>query len=106
MFSTPIWRRCWEVSGHYIAVNFGFLFVAIKEVAWIGFLQLSDVHHMQQTYSWRVEVLLLELKTQYLECLIYLFYSFNYLFIYLCSFLLSLYLCLPSHRCRGYCCTQ
>jgi hypothetical protein len=49
----------------------------IKEVAGIGFPQLSDIYHIQQTYSLHVEVLLLKLKTQYLECFIYLFYSFN-----------------------------
>jgi len=55
----------------------GILFIAITEVAGIGFLQLSDIYHIQQTCLLHVEFLLLELKTQYLECFVYLFYSFN-----------------------------
>ena len=57
-----------------MAVNFGFLFTAVKEVAGIGFLQLSDMHHIQQTCLLHVEVLFLKLKTHYLECFICLFY--------------------------------
>jgi len=86
VFSTPIWQRCWEVSGQYIAVNSGYLFTAIKEVAGIGFLQLSDMHRMQQTYHGVLKFCCWNLRLSTLSALFTYFILLN---IYFYSFLLS-----------------